>query len=231
MELMERDLENNIVKNITVELPTEMDFSLKSDETTISLPNKSHLMFKRVFDILISITLMLITLPILFVVAILIYLESPGNVIYKQKRMGYNNNEFWIYKLRSMKLDAEKNGARWAMPNDLRITKVGKFIRSTRIDELPQLFNVIIGDMSLIGPRPERKVFIDEFTKELPKFKYRTVVRPGLTGWAQVNGGYDLSIESKLDKDLYYINNYSIKLELLIIVKTIRVIFTGEGAR
>ncbi|WP_214787803.1 exopolysaccharide biosynthesis polyprenyl glycosylphosphotransferase [Exiguobacterium sp. s21] len=208
-----------------------MDFSLKSDETTINLPNKSHLMFKRVFDILISIILMLITLPILFVVAILIYLESPGNVIYKQKRMGYNNNEFWIYKLRSMKLDAEKNGARWAMPNDLRITKVGKFIRSTRIDELPQLFNVIIGDMSLIGPRPERKVFIDEFTKELPEFKYRTVVRPGLTGWAQVNGGYDLSIESKLDKDLYYINNYSIKLELLIIVKTIRVIFTGEGAR
>ncbi|WP_138860264.1 exopolysaccharide biosynthesis polyprenyl glycosylphosphotransferase [Exiguobacterium mexicanum] len=214
-----------------MEVPVRMEFITGIEAFPIHLPNKSFLIYKRAFDLFVSIFLFLFTLPIIFLVAIFIYIESPGNIIYKQKRVGYQNKEFWIYKLRSMKLDAEKNGARWAIPNDSRVTKVGKFIRATRIDELPQLFNVIKGDMSLIGPRPERRVFIDEFVKNIPEFKYRTIVKPGLTGWAQVNGGYDLSVEKKLEEDLHYIRNYSLKLEMLIVFKTIKVIFTGEGAR
>jgi putative undecaprenyl-phosphate N-acetylgalactosaminyl 1-phosphatetransferase len=127
--------------------------------------------------------------------------------------------------------DAEKNGHKWASKNDTRITKVGRFIRKTRIDELPQIINVIKGEMSIIGPRPERPEFINEFLKDIPNFNERLAVRPGITGWAQVNGGYELTPKDKLVYDLFYINHESIKLDFLILLKTIKVIFTGNGSR
>ena len=127
--------------------------------------------------------------------------------------------------------DAEKNGHKWASKNDTRITKVGRFIRKTRIDELPQIINVIKGEMSIIGPRPERPEFINEFLKDIPNFNERLAVRPGITGWAQVNGGYELTPKDKLVYDLFYINHESIKLDFLILLKTIKVMFTGNGSR
>ena len=127
--------------------------------------------------------------------------------------------------------DAEKNGAKWAEKNDMRVTLFGKFIRKTRIDELPQLWNVIKGEMSLIGPRPELEVFYRKFEETIPNFRDRLAVKPGLAGWAQVNGGYDITPEEKLRYDLEYIDNLSFKLEIKILLKTIKVIFTGEGAR
>lgn len=138
---------------------------------------------------------------------------------------------FSIYKLRSMYQDAEKNGHKWASKNDTRITKVGRFIRKTRIDELPQIINVIKGEMSIIGPRPERPEFINEFLKDIPNFNERLAVRPGITGWAQVNGGYELTPKDKLVYDLFYINHESIKLDFLILLKTIKVMVTGNGSR
>ena len=136
-----------------------------------------------------------------------------------------------IYKLRSMRLDAEANGAQMAEEDDPRITKIGRFIRKTRIDELRQVINVFKGDMSIIGPRPERPIFVVQFNEEIPGFIERLRVKPGITGWAQVNGGYDISTKEKLDLDMYYINHQSIFLDMKILFKTIKIIFTGEGAR
>ena len=148
-----------------------------------------------------------------------------------QERVGLNGQKFIMYKLRSMYLDAEKNGYQWAEKNDPRITKIGHFIRRTRIDEFPQIINIIKGEMSIIGPRPERPEFINEFLKDIPNFNERLAVRPGITGWAQVNGGYELTPKDKLVYDLFYINHESIKLDFLILLKTIKVIFTGHGSR
>ena len=148
-----------------------------------------------------------------------------------QERVGLNGQKFIMYKLRSMYLDAEKNGYQWAEKNDPRITKIGHFIRRTRIDEFPQIINIIKGEMSIIGPRPERPEFINEFLKDIPNFNERLAVRPGITGWAQVNGGYELTPKDKLVYDIFYINHESIKLDFLILLKTIKVIFTGHGSR
>lgn len=136
-----------------------------------------------------------------------------------------------IIKLRSMMIDAEKNGAQWATKTDSRVTRVGKFIRQTRIDELPQLWNVLKGEMSFVGPRPERDIFIEEFLKTIPDFNDRLQVLPGLTGLAQINGGYDISPEEKFKWDLVYIDNYGFKQDLMILFKTIKVVLTGDGAR
>lgn len=187
--------------------------------------------FKRVFDIVFSVLLLLTTAPIILCTMLAIILESPGSCIYKQERMGKNQQVFVLYKLRSMKVDAEKNGPQWAEKSDTRVTNVGKFLRKTRLDELPQLFNVLKGEMSLIGPRPERPIFIREFSKELPEFKKRTLVKPGLSGLAQIKGGYELSPKEKLSYDLEYIAQYGMKMDGYIFVKTIGIIFTGEGSR
>ena len=130
-----------------------------------------------------------------------------------------------------MRIDAEKYGAQWAEKNDKRITKVGKFIRITRIDEIPQLFNILKGDMSIIGPRPERPTFTKEFNDKIPGFINRLVVKPGLTGWAKVNGGYDITPKEKLKDDIYYIKNRSFLMDMNILIKTVRVVLTGKGAR
>lgn len=186
---------------------------------------------KRVFDILFCTILFLLTVPILFVICILVFLQDGKNPIYVQKRVGIGNREFKMYKVRSMIANAEKDGAKWADENDNRITIIGRFIRKTRIDELPQLLNVIEGEMSLIGPRPEREIFYKEFEKDIPNYRERLSVKPGITGYAQVSGGYDLTPKEKLKLDLYYIKNKSLILDLKIILRTIFIVFTGEGAR
>lgn len=186
---------------------------------------------KRILGLLISIPSLLLIVPICLIACIFIVIESSGNPIYIQERIGLNGRRFSIYKLRSMYQDAEKNGHKWASKNDTRITKVGRFIRKTRIDELPQIINVIKGEMSIIGPRPERPEFINEFLKDIPNFNERLAVRPGITGWAQVNGGYELTPKDKLVYDIFYINHESIKLDFLILLKTIKVMFTGNGSR
>lgn len=186
---------------------------------------------KRSLEILFSLLLLVVTLPVLLVTAIAIKLESPGSIFYKQERVGKNGKLFNVWKLRSMRNDAEKNGPQWASKNDARVTQVGSFIRKTRIDELPQLFNILNGEMSLIGPRPERPMFTEQFDKEIPGFKNRLLVKPGLTGWAQVNGGYEMTPAEKLDLDMYYIHKQSLKLDTKIFFRTIKVVFTGDGAR
>lgn len=186
---------------------------------------------KRFIDVLITILCMPIALILILIFAIIIKLDSRGSAFFAQERVGHNGKYFKVVKLRSMTVDAEKNGAKWAVVNDPRVTKVGRFIRKTRIDELPQLFNVLKGDMSLVGPRPERPMFTAEFDQEIPGFSKRLAVKPGLTGWAQVNGGYDITPKEKLIYDLYYIQNKGFKLDFKILLKTINVVFTGNGAR
>ncbi|MCY7806540.1 sugar transferase [Bacillus spizizenii] len=198
---------------------------------TLSGKTARYLAVKRVMDIWFALIGLAIALPMIAVFSILICLETPGPAIYTQERVGKGGKPFKLYKLRSMKIDAEKSGAVWAQKQDPRVTRIGAFIRRTRIDELPQLFNVLKGDMSMIGPRPERPVFTEKFQNEIPGFTQRLAVKPGLSGWAQVNGGYDMTPKEKLIFDLYYIRNLTFTLELKIMLKTCKVVWTGDGAR
>lgn len=186
---------------------------------------------KRIFDIIFSLIAIILTFPLVLIVCVLVKLDSKGSAIYSQKRVGLNNKEFYCYKIRSMKQDAEVTGAQWAEKNDPRITRVGKIIRKTRIDEIPQFYNILLGDMSLVGPRPEREIFYKEFEKDILGFRKRLLVKPGLTGYAQVNGGYEASPKEKLDMDLYYIEHRGYIIDFKIILKTFKVVITGEGAR
>ncbi|CAM2836409.1 sugar transferase [Erysipelothrix tonsillarum] len=192
----------------------------------------NYVYLKRFFDIILTLLFSPIIILIVVIFAIIVKLDSRGPAFYTQLRVGQADKEFKIYKLRSMRVDAEVNtGAVWAEKNDPRITKVGRFIRKVRIDELPQFLNVLIGDMSIIGPRPERKDLTDQFEDEIPGFKQRLLVKPGITGWAQVNGGYDITPAEKLDFDREYLDKFSLKQDVVIIFKTIRVVLTGSGAR
>ena len=186
---------------------------------------------KSSIEFIFCLILLMLAVPICIFACICIYIGLRVNPIYTQKRVGLNGRVFKIYKLRSMYIDAEKDGPKWASENDERITKVGRIIRKTRIDELPQLVNILKRDMSIIGPRPERPELIKEFIKYIPDFNDRLLVKPGITGWAQVNGGYSLTPKEKLEFDKYYIQNRGFKLDLLILLKTIIVIFTRHGAR
>lgn len=186
---------------------------------------------KRIVSLVFSIFSLIFMAPICLIACIFIVLESSGNPIYMQERVGINGQKFIMYKLRSMYLDAEKDGHQWAVKDDHRITKVGRFLRRTRIDEFPQIINIIKGEMSFIGPRPERPEFVNEFLKYIPDFNDRLTIPPGITGWAQVNGGYDLTPNEKLKYDKYYIEYESFRLDWLILLKTIKVIFTGHGSR
>lgn len=187
---------------------------------------------KRSFDFISSfLALVVFCLPML-IVAIVIKCDSKGPVIYKQERLGLNGKPFMLYKFRSMRADAEAcSGAKWADKNDDRVTRVGKFMRKTRIDELPQLFNIFSGKMSIIGPRPERKIFYDQFAEYIDGFEERLKVKPGLSGLAQVSGGYDLKPEEKIVYDIEYIKKRSIWMDIKIIFKTIAVVFSHDGAR
>lgn len=187
---------------------------------------------KRVFDIIMAIIIGVMTLPVMAVAAIIVRLESPGSIIYSQDRVGENGKEFKVHKFRSMRNDAEKDGAKWAQVNDPRVTKFGNFMRKTRIDELPQLINVLKGEMSFIGPRPERMVFIKELEKEIPYYNLRHMVKPGLTGWAQVMYPYGASVEDarrKLEYDLYYIKHHSLYLDMMIMFMTFKTVVFGKG--
>ena len=163
--------------------------------------------------------------------AIAIRIDSKGGAVFSQERLGLGGKKFKILKFRSMHLNSEEYGPQWATSDDDRITRVGKFIRKTRLDELPQFFNILAGSMTFVGPRPERAYFYSVFDRDIPHFKYRLSVVPGLTGWAQVNGGYDLSPAQKINYDIYYIRNRSLWLDLKCIFMTFSVIFTGNGAR
>ena len=189
---------------------------------------------KRALDVLISLVLLIPATPIMLLTALIIRLESPGAVIYRQERVGLFEKEFTVYKFRSMRADAEKNGAVWASVNDTRVTRFGRFIRKVRIDELPQIWNILKGDMSFIGPRPERMAFVQKLKQTIPYYGLRHTVKPGLTGWAQVCYPYGASEEDarrKLEYDLYYIKNMSLLLDINIIFKTIGVVLFPKGAR
>lgn len=210
------------------------DYQITPDTQTIQVESnqsKIYLGIKYLLDVIFSLVGLIVLMPVILIFSILIILESPGSPFYLQERLGLNGKRFKVIKLRSMRNDAEKDGAKWAEKNDPRVTKIGLFIRKTRIDELPQLFNILKGDMSLVGPRPERPVFTEKFERDIPGFKKRLEVKPGLTGWAQVNGGYEITPKEKLNLDVYYINHASIILDFKIIIKTVRVVITGDGAR
>ncbi|MDY6825391.1 MAG: TIGR03013 family XrtA/PEP-CTERM system glycosyltransferase [Thermodesulfobacteriota bacterium] len=190
--------------------------------------------FKRILDLAVSVPLLVLAVPIFIISALAIKIESPGEVFYRQERVGENDIPFTLIKFRSMRADAEKDGAVWAATDDDRITRYGKIIRKLRFDELPQLVNVLKGEMSLVGPRPERPVFVNELEKKIPFYANRHLVKPGLTGWAQINYSYGASEEDalrKLEYDLYYIKNLSLGLDILCIVQTIKVVLFQKGSR
>lgn len=201
----------------------------KINAFSISFGNR---VVKRLFDIIISSVSILIFSPIMLVLGIIIKLYDNGPVLYKQERITKDNRLFKLYKFRSMIIDAEKHtGPVLAEDEDPRITPVGRFLRATRLDEIPQLFNVLKGDMSIVGPRPERAYFIEKFAKGMPEFKYRTNVKAGITGLAQVLGKYTTTPEDKLRYDLLYIKKYSLLLDFKILVQTIKVIFMKESSQ
>ncbi|MBN9460794.1 MAG: TIGR03013 family PEP-CTERM/XrtA system glycosyltransferase [Burkholderiales bacterium] len=192
-------------------------------------------MIKRSFDVAVSLILLTLALPVLLLAILAVVLESGRPVFYRQERVGQGGRPFTIMKLRTMVQDAEKDGQpRWAGQNDARITVVGRILRRTRIDELPQLFNVLRGDMSFVGPRPERPFFVRHLLEDIPYYDVRHSVKPGITGWSQVRYPYGASVEdslAKLQYDLYYVKNHSLFLDLLILVDTVQVVLLGKGAR
>lgn len=194
-----------------------------------------HDVLKRAFDLIIASLIFMITLPVIIMAIICIKIESKGPALFSQERVGFEGKPFQLYKLRSMNVDAEKkSGPKWAAENDDRITRIGRILRKTRIDELPQLWNVIKGDMSFVGPRPERPVFVSDLAKKIPYYQERHVVKPGITGWAQINYPYGASLEDAKEKlcyDLYYAKNRSLFLDLTILLQTVRVVLWPTGVR
>ncbi|MBU1057103.1 MAG: TIGR03013 family PEP-CTERM/XrtA system glycosyltransferase [Proteobacteria bacterium] len=208
--------------------PSEIFFS---DGFTL---NRWSYLFKRILDVSLSISGLILSLPLMIFSAIIIKLESPGPILYLQERVGEKGTVFNVIKFRSMRQDAEKDGAVWAMKNDTRVTHFGRFIRKVRIDELPQMWNVLKGEMSFVGPRPERPVFVNQLTESIPYYAIRHYIRPGITGWAQVCYPYGASEEDalrKLEYDLYYMKNISIAMDLLVIFHTVKTVLFRKGSR
>lgn len=202
-----------------------------SDDLTQSRP---RLVLKRAFDVFAASLLLVLASPAMLLVALLIKLDSRGPVFYRQERVGVDGRGYRLWKFRSMGTDAEKHGAVWARTNDDRVTRIGRFIRKTRIDEIPQVFNVLMGDMSFVGPRPERPVFVETLKQEVPHYALREAVKPGITGWAQIRYPYGASVEdarNKLEYDLYYVKNGSLFLDVAIMFHTVRHVLFGKGAR
>lgn len=189
---------------------------------------------KRLMDLTVAGGLLLASFPVLFLTAIIIKLDSKGPIFYSQERVGLYGRPFMVHKFRTMRTDAEKGGPQWATKNDPRITRIGRFLRKTRIDEIPQLLCVLQGDMSMVGPRPERQHFVERLRQQIPLYMFRLKMKPGLTGWAQVRHSYDTSIEdvqTKLKYDLYYFENMSTLLDVQILFRTVWVVLTGKGAQ
>ncbi len=198
----------------------------------VPLNNTFNALIKRIMDIVGSVFGIIVSLPIMLLMCILIKLTSPGPLIYKQERVGLHNKTFWMYKFRSMEIQPESEEKKaWTVKNDPRVTGIGRFMRRTSIDELPQLFNILKGNMSLVGPRPERPFFVEKFREEIPRYMVKHQVRPGLTGWAQVNGYRgDTSIRKRIDCDLYYIENWTIGFDIKILFLTIFKGFVNKNA-
>ncbi len=195
---------------------------------------RSYRRLRRVADVLVAAIGLFITAPLMLLTAIVIKLESKGPVFYSQERVGLHDRPFRIIKFRSMRTDAEKNGAVWASKNDPRVTRVGRFIRKTRIDELPQFINVLRGEMGIVGPRPERPQFVEQLEKQIPHYSQRHLVKPGITGWAQVRYPYGASVEDarmKHQYDLYYIKTQSLLLDVVVLFETLRVVLFGRFGR
>ena len=196
-----------------------------------TISSRYYHFIKRSFDLCFSFILGIILLIPMLIIALIIKLDSPGPVLFRQERLGKCGRPFTMIKFRSMCVDAEKDGPKWADREDKRCTKFGRALRKSRLDELPQLWNILIGNMSFVGPRPERACFYEEFDEYIPEFKHRLQVTPGLTGLAQINGGYELKPEEKIVYDMYYIRNRSFRIDLSCMFKTVRLMFTHEGAR
>ena len=197
-------------------------------------PYRRYMVIKRISDVVMASVGVILTWPLMVVVAVLIKLETKGSPFFVQRRMGESGREFNMYKFRSMVQYADAAGAKFATSGDARVTRIGRVIRKLRIDELPQLVNVLFGSMSMIGPRPEQKALVDELSAEIPLYPFRHAIRPGITGWAQVMQGYADDVSStdvKLSYDLYYIKNLSLMMDFVIFFKTIKTIFTGFGSR
>jgi sugar transferase (PEP-CTERM system associated) len=191
------------------------------------------LMIKRLFDVVVSTVGLMVLSPFILLIAALIRLDSPGSILYRQIRVGLYGRPYFMWKFRSMKQDAETSGPQWTQINDTRVSRVGRWLRKARIDEWPQFVNVLRGEMSLVGPRPERPIFVQELRHSIPYYDVRHTVRPGITGWAQVKFRYGNSEEDshmKLQYDLYYVKNFSIILDMKILFKTIPILLTGKGA-
>ena len=219
-----------LLKRLAINVLSDKYFIIESGFS--SYQDSIKINIKRIFDLAFAFIILIPAIPIMIIASIIIKLESKGPIIYSQERVGENNKIFKIYKFRSMRTDSEKDGPKWAKENDNRITKFGNIMRKTRIDELPQLYNVIRGQMSFVGPRPERQFFINTLEKEISYYNLRHIVKPGLTGWAQVKYPYGASVEDayrKLQYDLYYIKNYSIIFDVLIILDTIKIVVFGKG--
>ena len=187
---------------------------------------------KRMCDMVLALFLGIVALPIMLIAALAIKLDSPGSIFFRQIRTGLGGQNFQVYKFRSMCQNAESNGVQWAKAHDPRVTRVGGFLRAARIDELPQLLNVLRGEMSLIGPRPERPEFDRELRQVIPYYDLRYSVKPGITGWAQVSYPYGASIKDarhKLSYDLFYIKNFSLWLDVVVLIKTVKVVLMGKG--
>ncbi|WP_224249144.1 sugar transferase [Hyalangium gracile] len=219
-----------VLRRIPVQFLRASDFAF-ADELTQSPTRRA---FKRAFDVFVASLLLVLASPVLVLVALAIKLDSKGPIFYRQERVGLGGKSYWLWKFRSMRTDAEKNGAVWARANDDRVTRVGRFIRKTRIDEIPQVINVLVGDMSFVGPRPERPVFVEQLKQQIPFYGLREAVKPGITGWAQIRYPYGASVEdarNKLEFDLYYVKNGSLFLDLGIIFHTVRHVLLARGAR
>jgi exopolysaccharide biosynthesis polyprenyl glycosylphosphotransferase len=190
---------------------------------------------RKVVSVLLASVLTVLTLPLVPFICVLIAISSPGPCLYKQKRVGLRGRMFDCYKFRTMRQDAEADtGPMWASDDDPRITRIGQFLRRTRLDEIPQLWNVLRGDMAFVGPRPERPEFVEKLSAQIQFYNLRHAVRPGLTGWAQIKYGYGSSVEESKEKlryDLYYVRNASVMLDLLIVFYTIRAVIIGRGVR
>jgi sugar transferase (PEP-CTERM system associated) len=191
-------------------------------------------MIKRGLDIVFSALGLVFSLPVCLLIALAIKLDSPGSIFYQQERVGEDEKPFTLLKFRSMRANAEENGAVWAKTNDQRVTRVGRWIRKLRLDEIPQMINVLKGEMSVVGPRPERPVFTEQLKNEIPYYPQRHVIKPGITGWAQICFPYGASKEDALEKlryDLYYIKHRSVYFDLMIMLGTVKVVLLGKGAR
>ena len=207
------------------------DYFIQKTDFSV-LRSRRKVQVKNIMDKIIAIFLLILTSPVILISSILIRLESRGPILFYQERIGKFNIPFDVVKFRSMRIDAEQNGAQWSQVGDVRITRIGHVIRKLRIDELPQLINVLKGEMSIIGPRPERPYFAEQLVKKYPSYLDRLSVKPGLTGWAQINQSYDISIEDvgqKLKYDFYYIENLNFIFDLQIMIKTILVVLLGKG--